>query len=95
VAIEVKHSKNWTLRQFDDALRFQLEEDYLKPEARRHGVLVITHHLTRQWRDTETNEMITFSKLIQRLAATAATLHRNSVGAIEVRCIGIDSSNPQ
>jgi hypothetical protein len=29
VAIEVKHSKRWTLRQLDDALRNQLAEDYL------------------------------------------------------------------
>ena len=59
VAIEVKHSKNWTARQLDNALRTQLAEDYLKPEPRRHGVFVITHHAARQWRDIETNELMT------------------------------------
>jgi hypothetical protein len=95
VAIEVKHSKNWTLRQLDDALRQQLAEDYLKPDKRRHGVLVITHHFARQWRDTETNEMITFDKLILRLAEAASKILRNSAGAIEVKCLGIDACDPQ
>ena len=95
VAIEVKHSKRWTLRQLDDASRNQLAEDYLKPETRRHGILVITHHRARRWRDTGTNELMTFADLIQRLAATAATIVRNSSGAIEVKCLGIDSSGSE
>lgn len=95
VAIEVKHSKNWSLRQLDKALRIQLAEDYLKPEPRRQGILVITHHLARQWRDTETNELMTFVDLIRRLAATAASIERNSSGSIDVKCVGIDSSEPQ
>jgi hypothetical protein len=95
VAIEVKHSKNWSLRQLDQALRVQLADDYLKPEARRHGILVITHHLARQWRDTETNEMMTFGALIERLSAVAKMLIRNSVGTIEVKCIGIDATEPK
>ncbi len=94
VAIEVKHSKRWTVRQLDSALRNQLAEDYLKPEARRHGILVITHHRARQWRDTDTNEHMTFPRLIACLSTTATTLTRNSVGAIEVKCIGIDSTDP-
>jgi hypothetical protein len=94
VAIEVKHGKRWSVRQLDAALRNQLAEDYLKPAARRHGILVITHHRARQWRDTETNEPMTFPRLIERLSATAATLSRNAVGAIEVKCLGIDSTDP-
>jgi hypothetical protein len=94
VAIEIKHSKSWTLRQLDHALRNQLAEDYLKPAARRQGILVITHHHARQWRDTETNESVTFPGLIERLAATAATLTRNAAGAITVKCVGIDSTDP-
>jgi hypothetical protein len=92
VAIEVKQSTNWTLRQLDDALRNQLAEDYLKPDTRRQGILIITHHRARRWRDTETNEWMTFGDLIQRLAGTAATIIRNSSGPIEVKCLGIDSS---
>jgi hypothetical protein len=94
VAIEVKHSKSWSLRQLEDALRNQLAEDYLKPEARRQGILVITHHLARKWRDMETNEWVTFADLMQRLAAIAATIDHNSSGAIELRCLGIDASEP-
>ena len=64
-------------------------------QGRRHGVLVITHHQARQWRDTETNELMNFSALIQRLDAIAVTLVHNSAGAIQVRCLGINSSDPQ
>jgi hypothetical protein len=92
VAVEVKLGEKWTLRQLDHALRNQLAEDYLKPETRRHGLLVVTHHVARRWRDTETNELLTFGSLIQRLASTAATIRCNSAGAIEVRCVGIDAS---
>jgi hypothetical protein len=94
VAIEVKHGKRWTVRQLDYALRSQLAEDYLKPESRRHGVLVITHHRSRQWRDIETNALMTFESLIEHLAGIAATVTNNAVGDIQVRCIGIDSSDP-
>jgi hypothetical protein len=94
VAIEVKHGKRWTVRQLHSALCNQLAEDYLKPDARRHGILVITHHRARQWRDTETNEPMTFLGLIERLSTTAATLIHNAVGAIEVKCMGIDATDP-
>jgi hypothetical protein len=94
VAIEVKHGKRWTVRHLDAALRIQLAEDYLKPETRRHGILVITHHRARQWRDTETNELMTFPRLIERLSGTATTLVHNAVGAIEVICMGIDATDP-
>jgi hypothetical protein len=94
VAIEVKQSKRWTVRQLMGALRNQLAEDYLKPEARRHGILVITHHLARRWRDVETDELMTVDKLIVRLAAAADALTHNSAGVITVRCFGIDSSDP-
>lgn len=93
VAIEIKHSKRWTLRQLEEGLRIQLAENYLKPEVRRYGLLVITHHLARQWRDTETNESMTFPRLIERLASVATTLIANTSGAIEVKCVGIDATS--
>lgn len=88
------HRKVLSYETADDALRNQLAEDYLKPEMRRQGILIITHHLARRWRDTDTNELMTFPDLIRRLAATAATIVRNSSGAIEVRCLGINSTEP-
>jgi hypothetical protein len=96
VAIEIKHGgKKWTVRQLEHALRSQLATDYLKPPSRRHGVLVITHHGQRQWRDPESNEVVTFEGLILLLASVAKTLVNNEAGAIEVRCFGIDASPRQ
>lgn len=95
VAIEVKHGgKSWTLRDYETALRQQLGNDYLKPATRRHGVLVISFHGARQWRDPETNEIVTFDKLLKRLSGIAEALTTNSFGsAILVRCFGIDASD--
>lgn len=92
VAIEVKHGgKGWTARQLEHALRTQLAEDYLKPEIRRHGVLVITHHRDRRWLDVENKRPISFSALIDWLSDIATTLTENRVGSIGVRCVGINA----
>jgi hypothetical protein len=95
VGIEVKHGgKKWTLKQLDKALRQQLAQDYLKPLTRRHGIFVITNHRHRTWRNAQSNESITFESLMKSLEATAATLVKNDIGAIEVKCFGIDASPP-
>jgi hypothetical protein len=92
VAIEVKHGgKGWTARELEDALRTQLAEDYLKPENRRHGVLVVTHHRDRRWLDVNNKKPISFSELIAWLSNTAETLTENVVGPIAVRCVGINA----
>jgi hypothetical protein len=92
VAIEVKHGgKGWTARDLESALRTQLAEDYLKPEKRRHGVLVITHHRERRWLRISDNKPISFSDLIAWLSGIAATLTENAVGPIVVKCVGINA----
>jgi hypothetical protein len=95
VALEVKHSgKGWTLRQYERALRVQLAEDYLRQPSRRHGVFVVSKHKDRRWRDSETNEGVTFEQLIARLTSLAATLTINANGdAITVGCFGLDASD--
>lgn len=93
VAIEVKHGdKQWSIRDLENALRSQLAEDYLKPETRRQGILIVTKHSSRSWIDQETREKLSFSALITRLSGVAGTLLDNSSGAIEVRCVGVDST---
>ncbi|MDB5611129.1 MAG: hypothetical protein JWP25_8029 [Bradyrhizobium sp.] len=92
VAIEVKHGgKGWTARDLVGALRTQLAEDYLKPENRRHGVLVITHHRDRRWLRVSDNKPISFADLIAWLSGIAATITENAVGQIAVKCAGINA----
>jgi hypothetical protein len=92
VAIEVKHGgKGWTARDLGDALRTQLGEDYLKPENRRHGVLVVTNHRDRRWLDVTDKKPISFMELIAWLSGIASTLTENTVGPIEVGCVGINA----
>ena len=93
VAIEVKHSgMRWTIRDLERALTKQLAETYLKPATRRHGVLVLSHHGGRTWRDPDTQATLTFHNLINRLQMLAATLIRNKFGPVEVRTFGIDAA---
>ena len=92
VAIEVKHGgKCWSARDLESALRTQLAKDYLKPESRRHGVLVITHHRDRRWLRMSDNKPISFSDLIAWLSGIAATITENAVGPIVVKCVGINA----
>jgi hypothetical protein len=92
VEIEVKHGgMGWTARQLEDALRVQLAADYLKPPARRHGVLVVTHHRNRRWLDPSSRKPLSFDALIGWLSGIATTLVENESGAIEVRCVGINA----
>jgi hypothetical protein len=92
VAIEVKHGgKGWTARDLESALRTQLAEDYLKPESRRHGLLVITHHRDRRWLRISDNKPVSFSDLIAWLSGIASTMTENAVGQIVVKCIGINA----
>jgi hypothetical protein len=92
VAVEVKHGgKGWTGADLEDALRVQLAEDYLKPEYRRHGVLVVTHHRDRRWHRTNENKKIEFSDLIEWLSGIAATIKQNAAGRIAVECVGLNA----
>jgi hypothetical protein len=95
VAVEIKHGgKGWSGPDLEDALRVQLAEDYLKPEFRRHGVLVVTHHRNRRWQRTSGSKKIEFVELIQWLSGIAATINHNASGHIAVKCVGLDAWKP-
>jgi len=92
VAIEVKHAdKSWTIRRLEAALSHQLAEQYLKPDYRRYGVLVISGHSPRKWIDTKTRCRLTFAEVIARLRDQATLIHKNASGAISVDVRGIDA----
>jgi hypothetical protein len=96
VAVEVKHSgKNWTIRDFEGALRDQLVGQYLRTGNRRHGLLVITRHNKRTWRDPDTKAVVDFQHLVERLRKLAATLDGNHTGLIKVDAIGLDASSAE
>lgn len=92
VAVEVKHgAKDWSARDLESALRTQLAEDYLKPDHRRHGVLVITRHNDRRWQRPRDKKRISFPELIEWLSGIAATITNNAVGSVAVKCVGINA----
>ena len=90
-AIEVKHGgKKWSVRDLENALTKQLAKRYLKPSTRRWGVLVISYHGNRTWRDPDTRATLRFSDLIQRLQTHAASVVGNDIGSVQVRVLEID-----
>ncbi len=93
VAIEIKHgNKRWTVPQLERALTHQLAELYLLPEHRRHGVLVISLHRPRTWREPGTRRHLSFNEVIARLQALAEQKRRNEVGEIVVRVVGVNAA---
>jgi hypothetical protein len=90
VAVEIKHGgKGWTGAELENALRVQLALDYLKPESRRHGVLVITHHHSRRWQRPNQSKRIEFSELMEWLSDIAVTIKQTAVGHVSVACVGL------
>jgi len=95
VGVEVKHGgMKWTVRDLERALTKQLAEGYLKPDTRRCGVLVVSHHGRRKWRDPDTRATLDFHDVINRLQALATTVVRNKVGPVQIRAFGVDASPP-
>ncbi len=92
VALEVKHGgmPGWSPKTLRHALEAQLAEQYLLPESRRQGLLVITHHGARSWRDPVTRAVWDFAALTGWLADQARAIVRNRAGGVEVRVVGLD-----
>ncbi len=95
VAVEVKHGgMDWSVRDLEGAVTEQLAKNYLKPATRRHGILVVSHHGERTWRDMKARKKLLFDDLMKRLGELAGSLEKNRHSAIEVRVFGLDASPP-
>ncbi|MCK4838963.1 MAG: hypothetical protein KAS94_09160, partial [Desulfobulbaceae bacterium] len=68
----------------------QLARDYLRGSTRRHGILFMTDHGRRQWRDPLKQGPLSFAKLFAWLSGTADSTTRNSTGKVEVAVFGIN-----
>ncbi len=92
VALEIKHGDKaaWTSNKLRSTLTDQLAEQYLLPDNRRHGVLLVTHHGRRTWQDPATGKAWKFQDLVAWLQTLADAIHENRAGGVEVRMIGLD-----
>ncbi len=92
LVIEVKHGgkRHWTVAKLEDALTRQLAINYLRPQARRRGMLVITRHGDRTWQAPEDGRVLDFDALVNRLQRLAKPICSNATGPIGVRAMGID-----
>ena len=93
LAIEIKHGgKGWSVRQLLDALEMQLGEGYLRPDTRRHGILIVTHHGTRDhWQHPETSAPLLFPDLMALLRSRAVALTTGQHHTRTLRAIGLDA----
>jgi hypothetical protein len=91
IAIEIKQADSWSPKKLKEALTQQLAEDYLKPQSRRHGILFLTNHGRRQWKDPVSQKSgLTFINLQTFLADIATTIKNNATGKIDVSVFGLD-----
>ncbi|MBP7703768.1 MAG: hypothetical protein KA105_00625 [Caulobacter sp.] len=92
IALEIKHGgkRGWNAKVLRRTLQAQLAEQYLLPENRRQGILVITHHGRRRWQDPETGATWGFGQLIAWLRDQAASVTANRAGGVEARVVGLD-----
>ena len=74
VAVEIKVTKSWTLKELDEALDLQLCGRYLRAQDGRHGILLLVHQKARSWKDTTTGKLLTFHDVIARLSSRAAII---------------------
>jgi hypothetical protein len=94
VVIEVKHgAKRWTAQQLLNALELQLGQGYLRPDTRRHGILVVTNHRPqRRWQDPKSSNYINFSVLMELLKETATSLTRAQNHSRTLHAMGLDAA---
>lgn len=93
IAIEVKQADSWSPNQLKKALTHQLAENYLRTQTRRHGVLFLTDHGRRQWKNPHTKKKVfSFYELLVFLSKTADSTTSNSSGKVQVCVYGIDAS---
>ena len=74
VAVEVKQSESWSIRELEEALADQLGGQYLRPLTRRHGILVLTQHRSKVWEGRQTGQRLEFPDVIEHLRTAAAQL---------------------
>ena len=76
VAMEIKVTDSWTLKQLEDALEVQLCGQYLRAKDGRYGVLLLVHQKPRAkgWEDTATGVFLSFEEVVARLSARAAVI---------------------
>lgn len=97
-AVEIKRGDSWTFSDLQKALHHQLVGQYLKPETRRRGFLVISSHGEKaHWEvGADTRGRLTFVEVIERLQAEIAAYEIDTGTDVRVKVIGLftDSGTP-
>ena len=93
LAIEIKNvDKGWTLLELEKALKVQLGEDYLLPDNRRCGILVLSQHQRlRTWRAHKKTWQ--FTDVLNHLSELSKIVVQNKTGSIEVKVFGLDATD--
>lgn len=94
VATEIKIAESWTIRQLEAALVDQLCGRYLRARDGRHGVLLLVHQNTRPrgWEDPDTDALLSFGEVVQRLRHAAAAVASESPDAPQPEIAALDVS---
>lgn len=91
VAIEVKQADSYSPNELKDALETQLAKKYLKPNTRKHGVLVLTDHGRRKWKHPVTKKRLTFEQLLVLLTDIGNKINTDPNTDFRISVYGIDA----
>lgn len=90
--IELKMSQRWTLPDYVEALKMQLQGQYMKAQNSKIGFLVIVLQKRREWKGPD-GEMIEFEELIEILQRKARD-NEIADSKLYLRVIAIDATQP-
>ena len=95
LAIEIKLAEDWSLAELESALTDQLCGQYLRDRNGRHGLLLLVHQKTRTkgWIDSQTNEILDFGKVVERLRSLAVAIAGESDESPQPVIIVLDVSS--
>ena len=90
VPIELKIADKWTFGELRERLENQLIGQYMR--ISRYGIFLLVHNgkKNRRWRDTHTNKLVTFTKLVEALKQNLDDLIRKHPNVAGLEIIGID-----
>ncbi len=92
VAIEIKNSESWSIRDLVHALGNQLCGSYLRDRNHRHGILLIVHRKNRArgWRAPDGNGFWSFDQVVAHLQSLAARIAGESPDAAEAEIFNMN-----
>jgi hypothetical protein len=88
VPIELKIADKWTYGQLQERFENQLIGQYM--HVSQYGIFLLVRREKKRWRDSRTNKLVTFDKLIESLKKDIDGLMKKHPNVAALEIVGID-----